>query len=116
MSTVLTESTNEPNLLAFQWNWRLAQQAFAPLLERGLRNAPVLIAVAGRSLSALSADERPPFERWLALQLFNRDELAIARSLRAIRQVDAQLAAGTRRQLPHVAAQWPLHTDTAVAA
>ncbi|MFZ2236958.1 MAG: hypothetical protein WBP11_06510 [Dokdonella sp.] len=116
MSTVLTESTNESNLLAFQWNWRLAQQAFAPLLVRDVRDASMLIAAASRSLSALSADERPPFERWLALQLFNRDELAIARSLRAVRKVDALLAAGARRQLPRVVAELLSGGDIAVAA
>lgn len=115
MSTVLTESTNEPNLLSFQWNWRLAQQAFAPLLARGVLANPMLIDKAGRLLSALSADERPPFERWLALQLFNRDELAIARGLRAVREVDAVLAFGVRRQLPRVATEL-LHGNLAVAA
>ncbi len=115
MSTVLSESTNEPNLLAFQWNWRLAQQAFAPLLARGVRDASMLIDKASRSLSALSADERPPFERWLALQLFNRDELAIAHGLRAVRNVDAVLAAGVRRQLPRVTSEL-LHGNMAVAA
>ena len=116
MSTVLTESTNDPNLLAFQWNWRLAQQAFAPLLARGLRDAPMLITAARRLLSALSADERPPFERWLALQLFNCDELATARGLRAIGQIDAHLAVGTRRQVPRLKAQLLLGTLAAVAA
>ncbi|MEO6076172.1 MAG: hypothetical protein ABIP56_05145, partial [Dokdonella sp.] len=71
---------------------------------------------ASRLLSALSADERPPFERWLALQLFNRDELAIARSLRAVRKVDAVLALGVRRQLPRVAAELIRGADIAVAA
>ncbi len=115
MSTVLTESTNEPNLLAFQWNWRLAQQAFAPLLARGVPANPMLTDEARRLLSALSADERPPFERWLALQLFNREELEIAYGLRAVRTVDVVLAFGVRRQLPRVAAEL-LHGNLAVAA
>ena len=115
MSTVLTESTNEPCHLAFQWNWRLAQQAFAPLLARGVPADSMLIHKASRSLSALSADERPPFENWLALHMFNRDELAIARNLRTLGRIDSLLSAGVRRQLPRVAAEL-LHGDMAVAA
>ena len=116
MSTVMTECTNEPGILALQWNWRLAQQAFAAVVDRGVPTHSMLIEQASRSLSALSADERPAFERWLALQLVNVDEVAAARSLRRLRKIDLLLAAGVRRQLSRVAAELLRSGDIAVAA
>ncbi len=116
MSTVMSESANEPSTLAFQWNWRLAQQVFVALVARGVPATSMLINKAGQALSALSADERPAFERWLALQLFNHDELAVARCLRGLGKVDPLLAAGVRRQLPRVAAELLRDGNMAVAA
>ena len=116
MSTVMTECTNEPGILALQWNWRLAQQAFAAVVDRGVPASPMLIELAGRSLSALSGDERPAFERWLALQLVNADEMGVARRLRSLRKIDLLLAAGVRRQLSRVAAELLRSGDIAVAA
>lgn len=116
MSTVMTECTNEPGILALQWNWRLAQQAFAGIFERRIPVSSILIEQASRSLSALSADERPAFERWLALHVVNADEMAVARRLRSLRKIDLLLAAGVRRQLPRIAAELLRNGDIAVAA
>lgn len=116
MSTVLSESINDPGVHAFQWNWRLAQQAFAGLVARSSAVPAMLIERAARSLSALSADERPAFERWLALQLLDADEVSVARRIRQLGKVDALLAAGIRRQLPLIAAELMPGGDVAVAA
>lgn len=116
MSTPIAETTNAVDVLAFQWNWRLAQQAFSSIVARNVPVSAMLIEQAGRSLSALSADERPAFERWLALQLFDPDEISVARRIRRLGKVDALLAAGVRRQLPRITAEL-LHDGTmAVAA
>ena len=49
MSTVMTECTNEPGILALQWNWRLAQQAFAAVVDRGVPTHSMLIEQASHA-------------------------------------------------------------------
>ena len=116
MSTVLTESTNEPNLLAFQWNWRLAQQAFAPLLGSGLRDAPMLIAVAGRSLSALSADDRPTLDRWLILQLATGVAPGSAVARRKLARVDSSLGGSDGATVSQVREELCAHSRAGATA
>lgn len=113
MSTPIAETTNAADVLAFQWNWRLAQQAFARIVARNVSVPAMVIEQARRSLSALSADERPAFERWIAMQLLDPDEISVARRIRHLGKIDALLAAGVRRQLPRITAE--LLTDGAMA-
>lgn len=62
---------------AVQLPLRLAQRAFAALLEHAARNHDVALTLHGaqlrsaarRALSALSADDRACLVRWLALQI-----------------------------------------------
>lgn len=116
MSTVMAEATNEANTAAFQWNWRRAQQAFAELVGTRRTGTSMNTARATQLLSALSADERPAFDRWLALQLAARNDIVVARGLRNLAAVDGMLAAAVRRQLPVVTADLSLHPAIAVAA
>jgi hypothetical protein len=83
------------------WPLRLAQRAFAALLDETAAGAPAsafrtarLRSAARRTLSALSADESTHLLRWLALQLATVDPLAAARSVPHLARVDAGLASG----------------------
>ena len=77
---------------------RIAQRAFAPLLERDVRHTTFRFAQlrsgARRVLSALSADDRVRLTRWLALlcaaAAMDAREVADLRLAR----IDAALAAG----------------------
>ncbi len=88
------------------WCLRLAQQAFAALLEESHRLGSFRIAAlrasARAALSAVSVDDRGPLEAWLALQLAtSRADLA-SNSLGTLATVDLALAASVRLKLPQV--------------
>ena len=86
------------------WPLRLAQQAFAALLEDDPRTASFRIAAvraAARSrLTALSVDDRGRLQRWLALQLATATASAASKSLETLVTVDAWVAASVRAELP----------------
>jgi hypothetical protein len=87
---------------------RLAQRAFAAVLERRARDeagdggefvGAQLRSAARRTLSALSADEQIDLLRWLSLQLAagGAGEMAVGSS--RLTRVDALLAAGIAASL-----------------
>jgi len=75
---------------------RLAQRAFAPLLERSARHTTFRFAQlrsgARRVLSALSADDRVRLARWLALLCANAGDRACEVVESRLGRVDALLA------------------------
>ena len=75
---------------------RLAQRAFAPLLERSARHTTFRFAQlrsgARRMLSALSADDRVRLARWLALLCAHAGERACEMVESRLARVDALLA------------------------
>lgn len=91
------------------WPFRLAQQAFAALLEESRRHSSFRVgarrANARNALSALSVDDRGPLERWLTLQLVTSEAAEATNSLGVLATVDALLAAAVRAQLPRCVAQ-----------
>lgn len=105
---------------------RLAQRAFAAVLERRMRDdagdggefaLAQVRSAARRTLSGLSADEQSGLLRWLGLQIAGRNASEIATASSRLLRVDTTLAtgvmatlAGTREEL--VAARH----DGAVAA
>lgn len=115
MSSVMVESAANRDTTAFQWNWRLAQQAFANVIGRGTASGAASDK-AMVALSALSADERPAFENWLALNLVGLDTFAAAMRLRDLGRIDAMLTASVRRLLPRVASDLLRRGSMSVAA
>ena len=82
---------------------RLAQRAFAAVLERRNRDdagdggefaSAQLRGVARRTLSGLSADEQSGLLRWLSLQIAGRNAGEIATASSRLLRVDAALATG----------------------
>ena len=80
---------------------RLAQRAFAALIENGaadrgarfnLFRTAQLRTAARRTLSALSADDRSRLSRWLSLQLAARSARGADRVNAALARVDARFA------------------------
>lgn len=116
MSSVMVQTAANADTTGFQWNWRHAQQSFAGLLASTGRTGVADPSTALAALSALSADERPAFERWLALHLVGRDSFGIAARLRDLGRIDAMLAASVRRLLPRVAADLLRPASLAAAA
>jgi hypothetical protein len=60
-----------------------------------------LRAIAGRTLSALSADDRALLADWLSLQLAAGDGSRVDSMLGVLGRIDARVAARVRRDLPH---------------
>ena len=91
---------------AESWRFRLAQQAFAALLEDSHRYGSFRVAAlrvsARNTLSAMSVDDRGPIESWLALQLATSRAHSASNSLGTLATVDLALAAGVRVKLPKV--------------
>ena len=92
-----------------EWALRLAQQAFSALLEAVDANDTIGIArarqQARRTLRALSADDRKPFDRWLALQLATLDGALINQQMLILNGVDAFLGASVRVRLASTVAE-----------
>lgn len=88
---------------AMNWPLRLAQQAFASVLDH--REKVGSFAVASRrqaarySLPALSLDDRVSLERWLVLQLMTITVDGAHDALAALRSIDTLLAAAVRVQV-----------------
>lgn len=105
----LLDATPKAEELRRDWSLPLAQRAFARLIEDTLRTdafrAHASRLPARQSLSALSADDRGPLQRWLALQLATRGETAAAGVLQALGAVDGLLGAAVRGLLPRVAGE-----------
>lgn len=89
---------------AQDWAFRLAQQAFAALLEDDQRTASFRIAAvraAARSrLTALSVDDRGRLQRWLALQLATLTASAASKILGTLTALDPLMATSVRGELP----------------
>ncbi|MEP6882344.1 MAG: hypothetical protein ABI866_10150 [Dokdonella sp.] len=88
------------------WCFRLAQQAFAALLENSHRHGSFRVAAlrgsARTALSAVSGDDRGLLESWLALQLATSRAKLASNSLGTLATVDLSLAASVRLKLPQV--------------
>lgn len=86
------------------WGLRLAQQAFAALLEDHQRGASLRIAALRASararLTALSVDDRQQLQRWLVLQLATGSASAASKHLDVLSTVDALISARVRAHLP----------------
>lgn len=86
------------------WGFRLAQQAFAALLEDDQRPANFRIAALRASararMTALSVDDRGQLHRWLTLQLATVSASAASKSLDTLNTVDALMSASVRADLP----------------
>jgi hypothetical protein len=104
---------------------RMAQRAFAVLLETGGRGdagggefvMAQLRVAARRTLSALSADEQSVLSRWLSLQLATSvapDTIAHAGG--PLTRVDAMLAAGIAATLPRTREELLAHARKGAAA
>ena len=93
---------NEPG----SWCLRLAQQAFAALLEDSHRHGSFRVAAlrasARTTLSGVSVDDRGLLESWLALQLATIRSVDASNSLGTLATVDLALAASVRMKLPQV--------------
>ncbi len=91
---------------AYGWGLRLAQQAFAALLEDGQQPAnfrlAALRASARARLITLSAVDRERLQCWLALQIATRSASAASKSLDTLSTVDALMSASVRADLPAV--------------
>lgn len=103
---------------------RLAQRAFAALIEDAARKgaghgafgAAQLRCAAQRTLSALSADDRPTLKRWLVLQFATGVALDSVRASRWLARMDAHLAANVGAAAKHVREQWRAARDNGTAA
>ena len=86
------------------WCFRLAQQAFAALLENSHRlgsfRVSALRTSARTALSAVSVDDRGRLECWLALQVATTRAHLASNSLGTLATVDLALAASVRLKLP----------------
>ncbi len=82
---------------------RMAQRAFAALIEGGNRGefaTAQLRSTSRRTLSALSADEQSSLSRWLSLQLATNSVHNRVGTSSPLTRVDAILAAGIAAMLP----------------
>jgi hypothetical protein len=98
---------------------RMAQRAFAALLEAGERGEfamAQLRSAARRTLSALSADEQSGLSRWLSLQLATSPACDLVNACSALTRVDAMLAAGVAAALPRTREELLTHARTGAAA
>jgi hypothetical protein len=91
------------------WPLRLAQQAFAAVLEERPRHdrfgRAALRSAARAALSALSGDDRGLLERWLTLQWVTLGAKRPSVSLATLASIDPALAAAVRQQRPRVRAR-----------
>lgn len=98
-------SPHEPS-----WTFRLAQQAFAGLLEQRRRHSSFRVAAqrraARKGLSALSVDDRGLLERWLALQVLTTPAAEAVDCIDALATVEPLLAGAVRAHLPRLAARF----------
>ena len=83
---------------------RHAQRAFAAFMEQRSRagefRSAQLRARVGRTLSALSADDRARLAAWVSLLLATGDSRAVDASIGSLSRIDAALVARVRRELP----------------
>ncbi|MEO7934790.1 MAG: hypothetical protein ABIR27_00875 [Dokdonella sp.] len=88
------------------WCLRLAQQAFAALLENSHRLGSFRVAAlrtsARTALSAVSVDDRGLLESWLALQVATTRANLASNSLGTLATVELALAASVRLKVPKV--------------
>jgi hypothetical protein len=86
------------------WALRMAQRAFAALLEGCRRPTSIRIAdlrsSARSALSTLSVDDRGLMAAWLGLQLLNASDSQQAHDLGTSARVDGPLAIAVREQWP----------------
>ncbi|GAA0718921.1 hypothetical protein [Dokdonella soli] len=81
---------------AVSWPLRMAQRAFAALIDNATRDHAADIGtfrMARRTLSALSADDLASLSRWLTLQLVTGTARDAALAGQSMSRVDAMLAA-----------------------
>ncbi|WP_139224963.1 hypothetical protein [Dokdonella immobilis] len=92
-----------------RWSLRLAQQAFAAVLDERPRHGrfrrAALRTAARAALSALSGDDRGLLERWLTLQWVTLGASGASLSLSALASIEPALAAAVRHQLPRMRAR-----------
>lgn len=92
------------------WPLRMAQQAFANVLDRcphtGRFGTAQRRQGARQALAALSAKERGPFECWLALQLMTSTTDGTRAALATLGIIDKVLAAAVGAQLARAEAEF----------
>ena len=90
----------------YGWGLRLAQQAFAALLDDGQQPAnfrlAALRASARARLITLSAVDRGRLQCWLALQIATGSASSASKCLDTLSTVDAPMSASVRVDLPAV--------------
>lgn len=86
------------------WRLRLAQQAFAALLEGSRRPASFrrssLRALSRARLTALSVDDRGRLQRWLTLQFATGSAFAASKGFDSLSMIDPLMSASVRADLP----------------
>ena len=91
------------------WPLRLAQQAFAAVLEEHPRHdrfrRAALRSAARAALSALSVDDRGLLERWLTLQWLTLGATRPSMGLATLASIDPALAAAVKQQRPRIRAR-----------
>lgn len=91
------------------WPLRLAQQAFAAVLEGHPRQdrfrRAALHSAARAALSALSGDDRGLLERWLTLQWVTLGAGRPSMGLATLASIDPALAAAVKQQRPRIRAR-----------
>lgn len=106
---------------AASWPLRMAQRAFAALLDQaphrttsaGTFRSAQRFAAARRTLSALSADDHARLVRWLAVQIGTTAEGAQA--VGRLARVDAVLAAGVAAAALRAGEELHAHASAAAA-
>ena len=114
----------EPASSAAALALRLAQRAFAAFIEDAARkrncggafHAAQLRSAARRTLSALSADDRPRLNRWLILQFAAGVASDGAAARRWLARVDAHLGANVGAAVGHVREELRMHSGAGVSA
>lgn len=82
------------------WPLRLAQQAFAGVLDATAFTDPADQTIAAlHALNALHTRDRASLEQWLALQVATAITIHACKALAALARVDAVLAAAVRARL-----------------
>jgi hypothetical protein len=111
----------EPASSAAALALRLAQRAFAAYIEDAAKEgthgsafrAAQLRGTARRTLSALSADDRPKLSRWLILQFAASVASDSTLAGRRLARVDVRLAANIGAAVAHAREELRARTDAA---
>lgn len=119
MGDAALDHASEVGLAHASWSMRLAQQAFAQLLEDSARHSGFRVGarrtLARKTLSAMSVDDRGLFERWLSLQVLCAPTARATESINVLATVDAALATAVRSRLAALALEFARFATSADA-